>query len=75
MQCCPDDITPFTNATSTDIPYYGQFGEKPNVVVMYSNAGVWTQAGVFTLVQMIGSPVKTIHVDHGGASNGLIRLS
>lgn len=73
MQCCPDNTTGFVNQTATDVPYFGT--SKPMVTVLYVNNGVWTSAGVFTSIQLQGSPTNNIHVDHGGQMTGLIKLS
>lgn len=73
MQCCPNDITPFTNASSTTIPYAGAYGDTPTVDVMYENEdGTFTKAGVFTLISILPG---SIVVDHGGPATGFIKLS
>ena len=69
MICCPANITPFANATVTTVPY---IGNRPIVSVMYLQPdGSLIVAGIFTQIQI--TPTDVI-VDHGGPSNGLIKL-
>lgn len=75
MSCCPESITTFAGGSSTTVPYNGEFGPKPTVTVLYIIDGVWTAAGVFTQISLIGEPVTSVKVDHGGISTGIIKLS
>lgn len=71
MACCEEILTPFINESETTVPYSGEFGDEPNVEVMYEIDGVWQQ-GVFSGVRFTGTSVI---VDHGGAATGVIKLS
>jgi hypothetical protein len=72
MPCCEQNIVTFVEALTTTIPYYGEYGDEPQVDVSYLIDGVWQQAGVFT---SISRTPTTITVDHGGAGTGAIRVS
>lgn len=72
MQCCDDNITPFYAATSTTLPYAGEFGDTPSVDVLYKNEdGTYTKAGIFTLISI--QPTQIV-VDHGGPASGFIKI-
>ncbi len=67
MICCPINIIQFGSVDYTDIAYSGQ---PPMVEVMYFIDGVLKNA--MSVITMDGS---NIHIDHGGPSTGIIKLS
>lgn len=71
MTCCEQNIIPFVEEDETIVPYAGEYGQEPQVDVLYNIEGVW-QAGVFTSIQR--TPTE-ITVNHGGAATGVIKLS
>lgn len=75
MSCCPESITTFAGASSTTVPYNGEYGSNPKVTVLYLQDGLWVASGIMTQIAMIGTPVTQVKVDHGGPATGIIKLS
>ena len=72
MLCCPNTIVPFYSTGSTVVPYGGEFGDTPNVDVLYDNGdGTFTKAGIFTLISILPTQIT---VDHGGPATGFIKI-
>jgi hypothetical protein len=79
MSCCNPIIIQFYNKASSTISYgpalQTQFGLAPNVTVTYWDGTQYVAAGIMTQIKMIGYPVTSIVVDHGGApATGLIKI-
>lgn len=77
--CCEQDAFTFVLQSTTTIPYdaalLAKYGPRPRVTVMYYNeAGNLVAAGVFTRVELTGSPTTQIKVYHGGPATGLIKI-
>lgn len=75
MSCCPQSITSFAGVSVTNVHYNGEYGAEPTVTVVYYQDGAWRSQGVATGVSLIGTPVNTVRVDHGGPATGIIKLS
>lgn len=80
MSCCNPIIVPFFNKASSTVSYgpalQAQFGPAPNVTVTYWDGTQYVAAGVMTQVSLVGFPVTSITVDHGGdLLTGLIKIS
>lgn len=69
MPCCTLNIIPFSNEIITTIAYSGN---KPTVSVIYlQDDNSFLLAGLFTKINITES---NIIIDHGGPSNGLVKL-
>jgi len=66
--CCVSTSIPFTNVTSTIVPYTG---EAPFIQVAYLQDGVYVIDGTLTTVVDTGTQFE---IDHGGAASGIIKL-
>lgn len=72
MTCCESILQTFTEELITTVPYNGEFGDEPQVDVMYLVGDEWHAAGVFTSISR--TPTE-ITVDHGGEATGVIKIS
>lgn len=68
MACCPSHIVTFAGQASTTVSY----SNAVQVDVMYLQDDVWTQAGVFTRIEITPT---SVFVDHGGIANGVIKIT
>ena len=72
MVCCESNIITFVDDTVTTVAYNGEFGDEPQIDVLYLIDGVWKGPGVFT---NISRTPTVITVDHGGVATGFIKGS
>ena len=68
MICCNENITNFTNQTTTVIGYTEP---KPLVTVLYLIDGQW-RADIATGIKFVGA---NIVIDHGGPATGVVKIS
>ena len=68
MTCCTQILQPFTNESTTTVPYSG---DKPTVSVSYFIDGVWQAMGVMTNWILTATGIT---VDHGGPATGIVKL-
>lgn len=79
MACCPDTKFSFFNTSTTSIAYTPAlrelYGNTPHVEVLYWDGTQYVRQGIFTEVRLVGSPVTSIVIDHGGISQGMVKIN
>lgn len=82
MSCCIPDIFFFSDEAITDIhvsaEMLSRYGQVPLVEILYFNddGGYYDQSYYSSSVQLLGSPVNMIRIDHGGSNlAGVVRVS
>ncbi len=81
MSCCPATIIEFSNVATTSISYSADLqikhGAIPKVQVVYYNDETedFDLSIDATRVELQGTPVDRIYVDHGGVMSGVIKIN
>lgn len=80
MHCCEPTIVPFSNVERTNVTYTtalrSKHGDVPMVDVLYFNSDTeeFDFSNLSSKVELQGSPVSNIYVEHGGRFTGVIKI-
>lgn len=79
MSCCNYDTFIFANQSTVNVAYtpsmLAAYGSRPNVEVYYQVPGGFQAAGIFTRIELEGTPINNIFIDNGGPNTGFVKIS
>lgn len=73
--CCQSISQSFVNQAVTIIAWNGALYGSPYVEVFYDNDGDISADAMAGYIKLIGNPVTSVSVEHGGPASGIVKIS